>query len=92
MHKEAAASYIEATKVGGFETFHLQDAVAGMINDLYTSKDYSALVKKIDFGGTIGIQSPMTMVYSPDLGLATPTSPLTRPRRSLPSTAAAGRS
>jgi tetratricopeptide (TPR) repeat protein len=77
MHKEAAASYIEAAKVGGFENFHLQDAVAGMVNDLYASKDYRGLVQKIDFGGSIGIQSPMTLVYSPDLGIAVPTSPLT---------------
>ncbi|HZS90021.1 MAG TPA: O-antigen ligase family protein [Chloroflexota bacterium] len=79
MHKEAAASYTEAAKVGGFEIFHLQDAVAGMVNDLYATKQYRALVTKIpvNFGNGIGFQSPLTLAYSPTLGLAAPTSPLT---------------
>jgi tetratricopeptide (TPR) repeat protein len=87
MNKEAAASYAEALKVGGFEQFAAPApglaspaAVQNLVAALYAAHEYRALVQPtralLPSGTQSGSpsylgQSPVTLAYSPALGLTT---------------------
>jgi tetratricopeptide (TPR) repeat protein len=88
-HRQAAASYAEALKVGGFEQFAPPSSamatspavVQDLVSALYSAHDYRGLVQS-----TVQLlpsslraaapaylqQSPLTLAYSPTLGLETP--------------------
>jgi tetratricopeptide (TPR) repeat protein len=87
MNKEAAASYAEALKVGGFETFAATGpspvsaaVLENLITALATAHEYKALVQpttallpaaeRSAAPSYLG-QSPMTLAYSPSLGIST---------------------
>jgi tetratricopeptide (TPR) repeat protein len=85
LHRQAAASYAEALKVGGFEQFAPAPPMATspavvqrLVSALYSAHEYRGLVQPVmqllprrlrtQAPGYLE-QSPMTLAYSPTLGL-----------------------
>src|SRR5205085_12160726 len=80
MYRQAAASYLEGLKIGGFEVTMNVDGVplpsaataaVGLVSTLAAEGDYPALVKpvRMHLDQNYETQSPMTLAYSPTLGL-----------------------
>jgi tetratricopeptide (TPR) repeat protein len=103
MHRQAAASYAEALKVGGFEQFAPASptmatspaVVQRLVSALYSAREYRGLVQpavqllppslRTQVPGYLR-QSPMTVAYSPTLGLGTPSSPFAKTLKAISST------
>jgi O-antigen ligase/tetratricopeptide (TPR) repeat protein len=80
MYRQAAASYLEGLKIGGFEVTMNVDGVplpsvataaVGLVSTLAATGDYPALVKpvRMHLDQNYETLSPMTLAYSPTLGL-----------------------
>jgi tetratricopeptide (TPR) repeat protein len=80
MYRQAAASYLEGLKIGGFEVTmnvngvplpSVATAAVGLVSTLAAAADYPALVKpvRMHLDQNYETQSPMTLAYSPTLGL-----------------------
>jgi tetratricopeptide (TPR) repeat protein len=103
MHRQAAASYAEALKIGGFEQFAPASptmatppaVVQRLVSALYSAHAYRGLVQpavqrlppslRTQAPGYLR-QSPMTLAYSPTLGLGAPSSPFSQTLRAISST------
>jgi tetratricopeptide (TPR) repeat protein len=102
-HRQAAASYAEALRVGGFEQFAPQSptmatspaVVQRLVSALYGAHEYRGLVQpavqllppslRTQAPGYLR-QSPMTLAYSPTLGLGAPSSPFAQTLKAISST------
>jgi O-antigen ligase/tetratricopeptide (TPR) repeat protein len=103
MPRQAAASYAEALKVGGFEQFAPPSptmvtspaVVQRLVSALYSAHEYRGLVQpavqmlppsmRTQAPGYLR-QSPMTLAYSPTLGLGAPSSPFAQTLKAISST------
>jgi tetratricopeptide (TPR) repeat protein len=103
MHRQAAASYAEALKIGGFEQFAPASptmatppaVVQRLVSALYSAHAYRGLVQpavqllppslRTQAPGYLR-QSPITLAYSPTLGLGAPSSPFSQALRAISST------
>jgi tetratricopeptide (TPR) repeat protein len=80
MYRQAAASYLDGLKIGGFEVTmnvhgvplpSVATAAVGLVSTLAAAGDYPALVRpvRMHLDQHYKTQSPMTLAYSPTLGL-----------------------